>query len=173
MKVDFLILIFQQEFYAEIRNLSNLRFQTQEEITKIKNRTARWFSIYFPEYKDVYGNLDAVSGMMILKEAPLPDDIVRLGAEGINRIWREAKLRAVGMKRAKTLVNKAEHSVGSHEAPVSLIGKNPEFKEIHNYYLTRERNPLKKMQSVITIACKVIRVFYMMLTKGAFIETGQ
>ena len=54
-----------------------------------------------------------------------------------------------------------------YEAAISLIGKNLEFKEIHNYYLTRERNPLKKMQSVITIACKVIRVFYMMLTKGA------
>ena len=261
--------------YAEIRNLSNLRFQTQEEITRIKNRLARWFSIYFPEYKDVYGNLDAVSGMMILKEAPLPADIVKLGVEGINKIWRDAKLRAVGMKRAKTLVNKAEHSIGSHEAPeaarvelvmllndyemynlrmeelmntieeklqeipyidklmeikgigmiticgfiaevgdirrfdnpkqlqklagyavvsndsgkhngeshisyrgrkrlryvlyeaaISLIGKNPEFKEIHNYYLTREKNPLKKMQSVIAVACKVIRVFYMMLTKG-------
>ena len=261
--------------YAEIRNLSNLRFRTQEEITRIKNRLARWFSIYFPEYKDVYGNLDAVSGMMILKEAPLPADIVKLGVEGINKIWRDAKLRAVGMKRAKTLVNKAEHSIGSHEAPeaarvelvmllndyemynlrmeelmntieeklqeipyidklmeikgigmiticgfiaevgdirrfdnpkqlqklagyavvsndsgkhngeshisyrgrkrlryvlyeaaISLIGKNPEFKEIHNYYLTREKNPLKKMQSVIAVACKVIRVFYMMLTKG-------
>ena len=261
--------------YAEIRNLSNLRFRTQEEITRIKNRLARWFSIYFPEYKDVYGNLDAVSGMMILKEAPLPADIVKLGVEGINKIWRDAKLRAVGMKRAKTLVNKAEHSVGSHEAPeaarvelvmllndyemynlrmeelmntieeklqeipyidklmeikeigmiticgfiaevgdirrfdnpkqlqklagyavvsndsgkhngeshisyrgrkrlryvlyeaaISLIGKNPEFKEIHNYYLTRDKNPLKKMQSVIAVACKVIRVFYMMLTKG-------
>lgn len=261
--------------YAEIRNLSNLRFQTQEEITRIKNRLARWFSIYFPEYKDVYGNLDAVSGMMILKEAPLPADIVKLGVEGINKIWRDAKLRAVGMKRAKTLINKAEHSIGSHEAPdaarvelrillndyemynlrmeelmrtieeklqeipyidklmeikgigmiticgfiaevgdirrfdspkqlqklagyaivsndsgkhngeshisyrgrkrlryvlyeaaISLIGKNPEFKEIHKYYLTRDKNPLKKMQSVIAIACKVIRVFYMMLTKG-------
>ena len=261
--------------YAEIRNLSNLRFRTQEEITRIKNRLARWFSIYFPEYKDVYGNLDAVSGMMILKEAPLPEDIVKLGVEGINKMWRDAKLRAVGMKRAKTLVNKAEHSVGSHEAPeaarvelvmllndyemynlrmeelmntieeklqeipyidklmeikgigmiticgfiaevgdirrfdnpkqlqklagyavvsndsgkhngeshisyrgrkrlryvlyeaaISLIGKNPEFKEIHNYYLTRDKNPLKKMQSVIAVACKVIRVFYMMLTKG-------
>ena len=261
--------------YAEIRNLSNLRFRTQEEITRIKNRLARWFSIYFPEYKDVYGNLDAVSGMMILKEAPLPADIVKLGVEGINKIWRDAKLRAVGMKRAKTLVNKAEHSIGSHEAPeaarvelvmllndyemynlrmeelmntieeklqeipyidklmeikgigmiticgfiaevgdirrfdnpkqlqklagyavvsndsgkhngeshisyrgrkrlryvlyeaaISLIGKNPEFKEIHNYYLTRDKNPLKKMQSVIAVACKVIRVFYMMLTKG-------
>ena len=261
--------------YAEIRNLSNLRFRTQEEITRIKNRLARWFSIYFPEYKDVYGNLDAVSGMMILKEAPLPADIVKLGVEGINKIWRDAKLRAVGMKRAKTLVNKAEHSIGSHEAPeaarvelvmllndyemynlrmeelmntieeklqeipyidklmeikgigmiticgfiaevgdirrfdnpkqlqklagyaivsndsgkhngeshisyrgrkrlryvlyeaaISLIGKNPEFKEIHNYYLTRDKNPLKKMQSVIAVACKVMRVFYMMLTKG-------
>ena len=261
--------------YAEIRNLSNLRFRTQEEITRIKNRLARWFSIYFPEYKDVYGNLDAISGMMILKEAPLPADIVKLGAEGINKIWRAAKLRAVGMKRAKNLVNKAEHSIGSHEAPeaarvellmllndyemytlrmeelmntieeklqevpyidklmeikgigmiticgfiaevgdirrfdnpkqlqklagyaivsndsgkhngeshisyrgrkrlryvlyeaaISLIGKNPEFKEIHNYYLTRDKNPLKKMQSVIAVACKVIRVFYMILTKG-------
>ena len=53
-----------------------------------------------------------------------------------------------------------------YEAAISLIGKNPEFKEIHNYYLTRKENPLKKMQSVIAVACKVIRVFYMMLTKG-------
>ena len=261
--------------YAEIRNLSNLRFQTQEEITRIKNRIARWFSIYFPEYKDVYGQLDAISGMMILKQAPLPIDIVELGVEGVNKIWREAKLRAVGYKRAKTLVNKAEHSVGSHEAPnaarveltnllcdyemyskrmdslmetieerlreipyidklleikgigmitvcgfiaevgdisrfdnpkqlqklagyaivsnssgkhngeshisyrgrkrlryvlyeaaISLVGKNAEFKEIHNYYLTRDNNPLKKMQSIIAVACKVIRIFYAILTKG-------
>lgn len=47
--------------YAEIRSLSNLRFQTQEELTRIKNRIARWFAIYFPEYKDVYGDLKAVS----------------------------------------------------------------------------------------------------------------
>ncbi|EET60152.1 hypothetical protein BRYFOR_07712 [Marvinbryantia formatexigens DSM 14469] len=40
--------------YAENRNLSNLRIQIQEEITRIKKRIARWFSIYFPEMKDVY-----------------------------------------------------------------------------------------------------------------------
>ena len=66
--------------YAEIRSLSNLRFQTQEEITRIRNRIARWISIYFPEYKDVYGKLDAVSGMMVLKEAPLPVQIKRTGS---------------------------------------------------------------------------------------------
>lgn len=256
--------------YAEIRNLSNLRFQTQEELTRIKNRIARWFSIYFPEYQDVYGDLKAVSGRMILKVAPLPEDIRRLGAEGVNLIWRGA-----GMKRAKTLVTAAEHSVGSKEAPeaarielrnllsdmdvyalrleellqsieeklkeipyidklmgikgiglvtvsgfiaevgdigrfdnpkqlqkmagyaivandsgkhngesrisyrgrkrlryvlyeaaISLIGKNPEFREIHEYYRTRKENPLKKMQSVVAVACKILRIFYKILTTG-------
>ena len=53
-----------------------------------------------------------------------------------------------------------------YEAAISLIGKNREFKEIHEYYRTREKNPLKKMQSVIAVACKIIRVFYTILTKG-------
>ena len=53
-----------------------------------------------------------------------------------------------------------------YEAAISLIGKNAEFKDIHEYYRTRKKNPLKKMQSVVAIACKVIRVFYAILTKG-------
>ncbi|MDE7323982.1 MAG: transposase, partial [Lachnospiraceae bacterium] len=206
---------------------------------------------------------------------PLLEDIRKLGAEGVNQIWRDAKLRGAGMKMAKTLVSAAEHSVGSKEAPeavrielrnllndmdvyvarleellygieeklkkiphvdklmgikgiglvtvsgfiaevgdigrfdnpkqlqklagfaivsndsgkhngesrisyqsrkrlryvlykaaISLIGKNREFKEIHEYYRTRGKNPLKKMQSVIAVACKIIRVFYIILTKG-------
>lgn len=103
--------------YAEIRNLSNLRFQTQEELIRIKNRIARWFSIHFPEYKNVYGDVKAVSGRMVLKVAPLPEDIVKLGVDGVNQIWRDAKLRGAGIKRARTLVSAAEHSVGSKEAP--------------------------------------------------------
>ena len=38
--------------------------------------------------------------------------------------------------------------------------------EIHRYYLTRQNNPLKKMESVIAVACKALRVFYALLTKG-------
>ena len=36
--------------------------------------------------------------------------------EGVNRIWRDAKLRGVGLKRAKTLVEAAEHSIGNRDA---------------------------------------------------------
>ena len=102
--------------YAEIRALSGLQVLAQSEITRLKNRIARWFSIYFPNYKDVYGNVGAVSGLMVLEAAPLPADIVKLGIDGVNRIWREAKLRGVGLKRAKALVTAAEHSIGSRDA---------------------------------------------------------
>ncbi len=268
--------------HAEIRSLSNLRFQTQEELTRIRNRLARWFAIYFPEYKGVYGDLKAVSGRMVLKEVPLPEDIRKLGVEGVDRIWRDAKLRGAGMKRAKTLVTAAEHSVGSKEAPgaarmelknllndmdvytsrlegllvkieeklketpyvdklmgikgiglatvsgfiaeagdigrfdnpkqlqklagyaivandsgkhngesrisyrgrkrlryvlyeaaISLIGKNAEFRAIHGYYRTRKENPLKKMQSVVAVACKVLGIFYTILTKGVDYDAGK
>lgn len=262
--------------YAEIRALSGLRVNAQNEITRLKNKISRWFSIFFPNYKDVYRNVNAVSGLMILKEAPLPTDIVRLGVDGVNRIWRDAKLRGVGLKRARNLVTAAEHSIGNrdaqeaarmelrillsdyerytareaelmamivekikevpyadkllevkgvglktvigfvaevgnikrfddpkqiqklagyaivknasgkhngeshisyrgrkrlryvlYEAAVSVVSHSPEFKSIHHYYTTREKNPLKKMQSLIAIACKLIRVFYRILQTGA------
>ena len=268
--------------YAEIRVLSGLRGAAQSELTRIKNRFARWISIYFPNYKDVYGNVGAVSGLMILKEAPLPEDIVKLGVEGVNRIWRDAKLRGAGMKRAKTLVEAAEHSIGSreaheaarielrillsdyerqaareaelmglieekiaevpyidnlldikgvgiktvigfvaevgdirrfddpkqlqklagyaivkndsgkhkgeshisyrgrkrlryvlYEAAVSVVSHSAEFKAIHQYYTARSRNPLKKMQSMIAVACKLVRIFYLLLRTGATYDASK
>ena len=261
--------------YADLRTASNMRFQMQSELTRILNRISRWFNIYFPEYKTVYGNLNAISGMLVLKNAPLPEDILTLGVDGINQIWRDAKVRAVGKKRAQTLVTAAEHSVGSKEGAtaarmeirmliedyesrnirlqeimslidelvkqipmagklldikgvgiktvsgflaevgdisrfnnpkelqklaglalvenssgkhkgettisrrgrkrlryllfevaMSLVAKNREFAELHHYYTTRKQNPLKKMQSLMVVAAKLIRVFYVMLTKG-------
>ena len=214
--------------YAEIRSLSNLRFQTQEELTRIKNRIARWFSIYFPEYKDVYGDLKAVSGRMVLKEAPeaariklknllndmdvyasrleeLLQDIEEklkeipyvdklMSIKGIGLVTVSGFIAEVGdigrFDNPKQLQKLAGYAIvandsGKHngesrisyrgrkrlryvlyEAAISLIGKNAEFREIHEYYRTRKENPLKKMQSVVAVACKILRIFYTILTKG-------
>ncbi len=51
------------------------------------------------------------------------------------------------------------------EASMSLVAQNQEFKEIHKYYTTREKNPLKKMQSLTAIGCKLMRLFYTLFTK--------
>ena len=48
---------------------------------------------------------------------------------------------------------------------MSLVSKNTEFSQLHLYYTTRRINPLKKMQSLMAVACKLIRIFYVMLTK--------
>ena len=53
-----------------------------------------------------------------------------------------------------------------YEAALFLVGRNPEFRRIYEYYKTRKDNPLKKMQALIAVACKVIRVFYVILKKA-------
>jgi len=261
--------------YAELRIATACRMRIQKEMNSIKNRIQRWLKIYFPEHATVFGKFDATSSMLVLQEAPLPMDIKKLGAEGINRIWRDNKLRAVGMKRAKSLYEAAQKTIGCTEgescsrmeielllqdynnkitqyqavmdvidglcmkipevaklleikgvglvtvagflsevgdirrfnspkqiqklaglalresssgkhkgqttiskrgrarlrailfqAVMPLVAKNTEFAEIHNYYTTRIKNPLKKKQSLIALSCKLIRVFYVILTKG-------
>lgn len=205
----------------------------------------------------------------------MPLDIIKLGVEGINQIWRDVKLRAVGIKRAKILVEAAQKSIGCKEgleaarmdmellimdyeykkaqydrimehieelcrqipessqmlaikgiglisvsgflaevgdirrfdspkqipklaglslrenssgkhkgqttiskrersrlrailfnAVIPLVAKNPEFRSIHQYYISRDKNPLKKKQSIIAVCCKLIRIFYAILCKG-------
>jgi transposase len=69
----------------------------------------------------------------------------------------ETKISHRGRKRLRYWLFQAGKSVVSHSA---------EFKELHVYYTTRENNPLKKMQSLIVIACKVVRVIYAILKNG-------
>ena len=98
--------------YADLRIMVTNRKRLIREMTQIKNRFARWFAIYFPEYTDVFGDYEAQSSMLLLKKVCTPEAIVELGAEKINQIWRDAKLRAVGMKRATTLCETAKRSIG-------------------------------------------------------------
>lgn len=52
------------------------------------------------------------------------------------------------------------------QAAKSAVTHAEEFKQLHVYYTTRANNPLKKMQSLIVIACKILRVIYTILKTG-------
>ena len=52
------------------------------------------------------------------------------------------------------------------QAAKSAVAHAEEFKKLHVYYTTREQNPLKKMQSLIAIACKLLRIIFTILKKG-------
>ena len=268
--------------YAELRNASNRRFVLVEEQTRAKNRLQKWIAVYFPEFKGIYTHIDAKGGLLVLKNAPTPEEIVKLGVDGIIQIWKTKKLRGNGRKKAMQIVNAAINSIGLKEgltearmeiqdlledyelqvkrlervndlikelcfqiryvdklleikgigittvagfiaevgditrfddtkelqklaglelvadssgkhngktkiskrgrkrlryllfeAAISVVGKNEEFRKIHEYYTTRAKNPLKKMQSLIAVACKLIRVFHVILTKGVSYDASK
>ena len=268
--------------YAELRNLNNLRLMNTEEKTRCMNRLNRWLSIYFPEYGKVFKDVCGAGSLLLLEQVALPGDIIRLGADGINKIFREAKLRGTGYDKALRIVSAAHHSIGRteglliarkeikweveqlrsylkwdaelsaliedmggklpyvenileikglgirtitgilaeigditrfadvkpvqkltglalvedssgkhegktiiskrgrrklryhlYQAALVLIAQNDEFRGVYEYYLTREVNPLKKMQALMAVACKFLRVLYAMATKGTAYDPGR
>ena len=261
--------------YGELRATDRLKDGITKQIISIKNKIHRWLSIYFPEYEKIYSVVESKSGFLILKETPLPKDIVELGSEGIVKRWKQAKLRGVGSDKAKKLEEAAkksigcknitssarreielliedyernqkhlellnedlnklcdeipmikeiaeikgigmataisfvaevgdirrfksakqvqkyaglalkENSSGKHKgltriskrgrkklrtilfrAAIPLIGLNEKFSSIYNYYVGRKDNPLKKKQALTVICCKMIRIFFTILSKG-------
>ncbi|MCR5007446.1 MAG: IS110 family transposase [Oribacterium sp.] len=260
--------------YAEIREASVCRDMIMKQHVRLANQIQGWLQKYFPEYFECYKDWNSASGLMVLKNAPLPQDIIKLGAGGINQIWREAKVRAAGIKRATTLVEAAQNSVGleggeaarleiwilvndyiskaeqldrldaylnekimevpnvekllaikgvglstvigfiaevgdigrftdprqvqklagleitkissgkrkgqpgiskrgrrklrrtMYESARSLINWNPAFLDVFLYYRNREHRPLGSMQAKIAVACKAIRVFFVIMQTG-------
>lgn len=51
----------------------------------------------------------------MLKQVPTPEEIVGLGAEGIIKIWKNAKLRGNEHKKAMLILNAAMKSIGLKE----------------------------------------------------------
>ena len=261
--------------YADLRGLEQLRDQMVEERIRYVNRLHREMRIYFPEYLEAFGRLDSAFSLAVLRKAPFPEDIRKLGVDGLRSIWQEAGLRGRGYSRAEALWKAAQSSMGiehgtdagkrkvrwyasqveeldgqmaeveeelqrkameiphagnilkirgigqtilggilselgdisrfddvkevqkisglglvacssgkhkgetriSHrgrkrlrywlfQAARSAVAHAEEFKELHGYYTTRAGNPLKKMQSLIVVACKILRIIYKVLKTG-------
>lgn len=263
------------DVYAEMRVLNRLRDQLTEDRNRAVNRLHRMMRIYFPEYKDAFGKFDGIFTLLVMKEAPFPEDILKKGSDGLKELWQAEKLRGGGYQRAGKIVECAKNSVGlkeglegaklsvriyaeevmrldrrlaeaeqmleeqcrkiphaenvvkingigetilcgiisemgdisrfddvkeiqklsglglvacssgkhkgetriSHrgrkrlrywlfQAARSAVAHAAEFRELHEYYTTRAENPLKKLQSLIVIACKILRVIYAILKNG-------
>ena len=100
-----------------------------------------------------------------LKEFPCIDNLLEI--KGIGTVTVSGFIAEVGdMGRFEPY-----QLPGTETLEVSAVrdcdiagGKERRVPPEHEYYRTQKENPLKKMQSVV--ACKVLRIFYTILTKG-------
>ncbi len=255
--------------YADLRVAMVQRERVVVQLIQIKNQVQNWLDRFFPEYLTVFKNWDGKTSLSTLKHFPLPEDVLAQGVTGIVPQWRKEVKKAVGIKRAMSLVEAARHSIGltqglkmarqelkmlleqyqlymqqleeiegyvqemlatmpgaqammkikgigwitiagflaevgdlfnynhpnqivklgglnlrenssgKHKgqttitkrgrsrlrallfrAVMVLVTKNPEFKQLHQYYTNRPENPLKKLQSIVALTCKLIRILF-------------
>jgi transposase len=101
--------------YKELRIVMDTRWQIVKQLNSIRNRVKRWLSIYFPEFNNVFADWEGKAALLVLREFATPAKVLAIGKEGIVGCWKQDKLRAVGKKRAQSLVEAAKVSVGVRE----------------------------------------------------------
>lgn len=74
-----------------------------------------------------------------------------------------------GKHKGKTTISKRGRRrlrEGLFRAMITMLATNQEFRMLHQRNLSREKNPLNKMESIIALCGKLIRVIFAILTKG-------
>jgi transposase len=104
-----------QGVYADLRSAMDLREVLIKEVNSTKARIARWLDIYFPEFEDVFSSWEGKAALLTLKHLSTPSKIANMNVDDILKLWKTEVKRAVGIKRAQLLVEKAKISIGMTE----------------------------------------------------------
>lgn len=103
-----------------------------------------------------------------MKLAQTPEDIVSLGADAINKLWRSKKIRAVGIKRANRLVEAAKGSIGCKEG---LRAARIEINMLLEDYENKTKQHESLMEEIDTICREIPGVEEVLKIKGVGIAT--
>lgn len=120
------------------------------------------------------GNILEISG---IGENTLSGILAEMGdISRFDEVKEIQKLSGLGLAACSSGKHKGETKISHRgrkrlrywlfQAAKSAVAHADEFKELHLYYTTRTKNPLKKMQSLIVIACKLLRIIYTIMKKG-------
>ena len=101
--------------YADLREI----MKTYEHVTGclqvVSNKIKAWLDQYFPEFSEVFKDVEGKTAMVTLRVFPLPENIENLSAEEILAGWKKEVPRGIGIKRARHLVAAAKSSAGCRE----------------------------------------------------------
>lgn len=119
------------------------QIQAVKEMTDIPGVGKKTVAAFFAEIGD-------------LQKYDHPDQIIKLA--GLN-----LRLATSGKWKGRTIITKRGRPklrALLFKVVLPLIAQNPAFKALHQYFTTRNENPLKKKQSIIALCCKLIRILF-------------
>lgn len=88
-----------------------LRERLMKDRISIINRIRRWLDMYFPEFSTLFKEL-RIRAKGVLEIAPLPAEVVLLGAEGLRDKLAEQGIKGVSHKQMTELYELAGQSIG-------------------------------------------------------------
>lgn len=98
--------------YADLRNISNTRFELIRKRNAVKNRVVAIMDEYFPEYGYVFKGIFCKTSIQILKNCPFPEDIKLKGVEEIITLIKKEVKKLYSKKQIIDLKNNAIITVG-------------------------------------------------------------
>lgn len=134
------------------RQMERLSTEIQELLQSIPG-TREMLSIPLVGWATVAGFLSEVGPLTAYDH---PQQLIRLA--GLN-----LKENSSGQHKGRTSITKrGRPRLRSllFKAILPLAAHNPEFRALHRYLTTRLENPLKKMQSLVALCCKLVRVLF-------------
>ena len=155
-KMDMHLLL--EDYFTRKEQLERITAVLQEELLKVPNAE----------------KLLAVKGIGIITVAGFLAEVGDLGRftspKQIQKLaGLEPKENSSGKHKGRTSISKRGRRKLRRllfQAVLPLIRSNEDFREVYTYYTTRKDNPLKGTQAVIAVGCKLIRIFYVLLSHG-------
>jgi len=147
--------------YADLREIMKAYERINTGLITAKNRITGWLDEYFPEFTEVFCDIEGKTAMLTLRGFPLPAKIIELGAENVLAEWKKEVKRGVGIKRAKELVDAAQGSVGCVEgtmsAAMSLEMLLDEY-DMYNKQYDRTVETITDLLKRIPYASKIVKI---------------
>jgi transposase len=159
-----------------LRNLLAMYEMAEEQQTSIE-RTMEELLLQVPNA----GKLVAIKGVGPILAAVMVSEIGDISRfEDPRQIIKLAGLNlrenSSGKHQGKTTISKRGRRLLRYavfRTMIAMLATNAEFRQLHKQNLTRDNKPMSKMQSVIALCGKFIRVTYAVLTKGVSYDPGK
>lgn len=168
---------FPEGIYADLREVMKAYERINNGLITAKNRILGWLDEYFPEFTDVFSDIEGKTAMKTLREFPLPAKIIELGAENVLVEWKEEIKRGIGIKRAQALFEAARESIGcleGTESAMMALGMLLDEYDLYKSQYDRTVAAIEALLKKIPYADKMIRIkgLGILTTAGIIAEIG-